>query len=81
MAMTDFPEYLWATEEEHANNNDTMSDFLDHELTDDYEVVFVDGTYAEIRDEHNFYWGCHASGDGDFFRHKITFDAIGFRVN
>ena len=78
--LTDLKFYQWSTEEEHATNEITMGDFLDNELTDDYEVYFIDGTYAEIKERGGFRWAVHASGDGDFRNHNVRFDAIGFRI-
>jgi hypothetical protein len=76
--ITDNEFHYWATEEEHSDNNETMSDFLNNELTDDYSVILVDGTYAEIQDESGHRWEVHASGDGDFYNHKVQFVPLGF---
>ena len=70
--------YYWNTEESHFDNNETMSDFLNAEMDDSYTVNFVDGTYAEITDNHGCRWAVHASGNGDSFNHKVQFDCIGF---
>ncbi len=78
--LTDNEFYCWETDEPHATNEITMGDFLDNELTDQYEVQTVDGTYAEISESSSgFYWAVHAGGDGDFTHHKVKFDAIGYR--
>lgn len=77
--LTDFEFYYWTTENEHATNEVTLNDFLDNHLTDDYDILRVDGTYAEIAERDGFVWAVHASGAGDFKNHKVQFDAIGFR--
>lgn len=76
--ITDEEFYYWSTEESHPDNTHTMSDFLDSELDDSFSVHLVDGTYAEIVDEHLHYWEVHASGNGDFFSHKVQFVPMGF---
>ena len=71
--------YRWQTEEPHSDNIETMSDFLNIEISEEsgFNVVFVDGTYAEIQDidDGNIY-ASHASGCGDFYNHKIDFELI-----
>lgn len=70
-------DYYWSTEESHGNNQATMCDFLDNHLTDDYEVVMVDGTYAEIKNiGTGDVFEVHASGDGDFNNHKVRFEPL-----
>lgn len=78
--ITDNEFYYWSTEEEHSDNNITMGDFLDNELTDDYEITLVDETYAEIKERDGFYWAVHAYGNGDFRSHVVRFDSIGVRL-
>ncbi len=68
--------YYWETEEPLATNMDNMTDYLDYHLPDEYEVLLVDGTYAEIKDENGNKFAVHASGDGDFCHHKVEFEAI-----
>ena len=69
--------YYWETEYEHANNETTMAEFLDFYLSNEFDVIFEDGTYAEIENiiTHEK-WECHASGNGDFRHHKIEFKPI-----
>lgn len=68
--------YYWKTDYEHINNIETMSEFLNYILPDDYEVYFVDGTYAEIISSENKMYAVHASGNGDFNNHKVDFEQI-----
>lgn len=77
--ITDNEFYYWSTKDEHSSNEETMSDFINNHLSDDYDVYFVDGTYAEMKDINGFCWAVHAGGDGDFRNHKVQFDAIGYR--
>jgi len=76
--ITDNEFYYWSTEESHYDNNETMCDFLNNELTDDYVVTYEDGTYSEIKEvDVGHCWEVHASGDGDFFNHKVQFVPMG----
>ena len=66
--------YYWETEEYHANNMVTMSDYLDNHLPDNFDVLMIDGTYAEIKDtDTGKTWAVHASGNGDSNSHKAEF--------
>ena len=68
--------YYWSSEQEHANNSETMSDFLNHEMETDCEILFVDGSYAEIKTGDGIVYAVHAGGDGSFTDHKVTFAQI-----
>lgn len=66
---------LFNTEEELANNTETMSYFFDIlELSEDDEdnnfIHKFEGSYAEIQIERHL-CDLHASGNGDFRSHKI----------
>ena len=66
--------YFYATEEPHHDNSATMDDFLEHELPDGFNVIIVDGSYANIQhSETGFVYEAHAGGDGDFIHHRIDF--------
>lgn len=65
-------DYKWRTEYYHGNNSTTMDDYLEEHVDDDYEIMMVDGSYAEIKIDGVVY-EAHASGDGDSFNHKIEF--------
>ena len=64
----------WKTEDSHANNSETMCDYLDNENM--LDIDFVDGTYAEGTNAQGQRFEIHASGDGDFNHHKIEFVLI-----
>ena len=69
--------YKWHTIEPHSNNEETMNDYLENHLSDEFEVIFEDGTYAEIKNkETGVIWGVNASGDGDFTHHKVEFEFV-----
>jgi len=72
--------YYWETNEEHANNSVTMSEYLEMQEGFTYQqcldVDYVNGTYAEGLDCKGNRWGIHASGNGDFFNHKIEFELL-----
>ena len=69
--------YKWHTIEPHNNNEETMNDYLENHLPDEFEVIFEDGTYAEIQNKNTRQiFGVRASGDGDFTHHKIEFEFV-----
>lgn len=68
--------FYWSTTYDHFNNEQTMNEFLGFYLPEEYEVIYEDGTYAEIRSEDKIVYGVHASGNGDSFNHKIKFEEI-----
>ena len=68
--------YYWTTGNAHMNNSDTMCDYLDFEMNTNWDVDFIDGTYAEITTEIGEKYAIHASGDGDSFNHVITFERL-----
>lgn len=67
--------YYWKTEYYHADNTTTMLEYLDEHVDEDVKVLNMEGTYAEIMKDGVKY-GVHASGNGDSFNHKITFEEI-----
>ncbi|MGL4752501.1 MAG: hypothetical protein ACRCXB_08815 [Aeromonadaceae bacterium] len=75
----DIPEtFLFSSDAPHDSNAHTMSVFLEEFLPDEWYVSYVDGTYAEIQSKLSFKsFEVHASGNGDFFNHKIEFVPIG----
>ena len=53
--------YKWNTIEPHNNNEETMNDYLENHLSDEFEVIFEDGTYAEIINKNTgAIWGVNA---------------------
>lgn len=76
--LVDIPDtFYWSTTYDHPNNQTTMTEFLEYYLPEEYTVTYVDGTYAEITKEGTAEtYGVHASGNGDFYNHKIEFEEI-----
>lgn len=69
--------FYWSTYHVHHNNEQTLGEFLYTILPEEYTVTFVDGTYAEITKEGTTEtYSVHASGNGDFYNHKIEFEEI-----
>jgi len=66
----------WRTGEAHADNNETMSDYLNHVMPDIWVIDMVDGTYAEITTDAGEQFAVHASGNGDAFNHLVTFEPL-----
>lgn len=64
----------WETEEPHANNSETMSDYLENINT--LEITMVDGTYAEGVNCNGDKYEIHACGNGDYHHHKVSFKRI-----
>lgn len=70
-------DFTWTTTHSHPNNEFTMNEYLDNHLPEEFECFFQDGTYAEIEHKTNkSIWGLHASGNGDFYNHRIRFEFI-----
>lgn len=69
--------YYWKTFVAHANNTETMEDYLSGHLPAEFHIVKQDGSYAEIQsvDTAQIY-AVHASGNGDFFNHVVIFGLI-----
>ena len=64
----------WQTEEAHADNSTTMSDYLDN--INMLDIVLVDGTYAEGVNSMGKKYEIHASGNGDSYNHRVSFKLI-----
>lgn len=64
----------WPTEDELSDNNIVMSVYLD--AINELDITMVDGTYAEGINALGEKYAIHASGNGDFFNHKIEFVKI-----
>ena len=65
----------WSTEEQLSENSLVMNDYL--ESINMLDITVVDGTYAEGVNCKGEKFGIHASGNGDFFNHKIEFELLG----
>lgn len=69
--------FYWNTENEHSNNVETMQEYLEEHLPSCFNVIFEDGTYAEIQNKNSGQiFGVNASGNGDFYSHKVEFEFI-----
>jgi len=64
----------WETDEPHADNTETMCDYINH--INMLDITLVDGTYAEGVNLKGEKYEIHASGDGDFTHHKVEFKLI-----
>ena len=64
----------WTTDEPHANNSETMQDYLEN--INMLDIHFVSRTYAEGSNGMGERYEIHASGDGDFLHHRIDFKLI-----
>lgn len=74
--------YYFRTIDPVPNNEQTMAQFLNtnehfYSVFDvDAQIILEDGTYAEVEDGLGKKWGVHASGNGDFNNHIITFEEL-----
>jgi len=71
--MTDF---YWETENPVSTNMDTMNDYLNNHLLKEYEILYIDVTYTEIKNLNGNKFAVYASGDGDFCHHKVEFEKL-----
>ena len=65
--------YYWTTDQPHSTNQVTLEDYLHHHLDNEWVVVWFCGTSAEIVNGCGARLEVHASGNGDFFNHKVSF--------
>jgi len=65
---------FWTTEEALNENSFVMDDYLEN--INMLDITFTDGTYAEGINCKGETFALHASGDGDFFNHKIEFEPL-----
>jgi len=68
--------YYWTTDEYHSDNSITMLDYLNNHMDEEYEILIVDTTYAEIVDQEGNKYAVRSSGNGDSFNHKIEFERL-----
>lgn len=67
-------EVTWTTEHPLQTNSETMNDYINNLNT--LDIITIDGTYAEGRNSEGQIFAIHASGDGDCFNHRVTFELI-----
>lgn len=65
--------FYWSTDYYHHDNAFTMQDFLNNHLPDDFEVIFEDGSYAEVQQHAtDAIFSLDAKGNGDCFHHVVN---------
>ena len=75
-------DYRFSTTESMPTNSDTMAYFLNDNnhfysrFDDDAQITFEDGSYAEVENGNGEKYAVHAGGDGDFYNHRIKFEAL-----
>ena len=67
--------FKWTTEHYHPDNAFTMNEYLENHLPMEAEILYTDGSYAEV--ELDGTWALDAKGDGDSFNHVIEAVKIG----
>lgn len=74
-------DYTFKTKDPMPTNAHNMECFLNSDehfyavFPRDSEVTFEDGSYAEVTFSGKTY-ALHASGDGDFYNHRIRFELL-----
>lgn len=64
--------YKWDTIKAYGSNEEAMSDYLDNHLLQCFNVIFKDGTYAEIQNKNTGQiFRVSVSGNGDFMVQEI----------
>ena len=70
-------QFIWQTEKPHSDNTETMIDFLENHLESNFLILETDGSYAEIQCRNtDAIYSVHASGNGDFTNHSVTFELL-----
>ena len=69
-------DFTWETDCVHKDNTETMNDYIETQMPDEYWLIVQYGSYAEIIDDGCIMWAAHASGDGDFTHHRIRFERV-----
>ena len=64
----------WSTDEPHADNSETMCDYLEN--INMLDITMVDGTYAEGVNCIGEKYEVHAGGNGDHYNHMVSFKLI-----
>lgn len=68
--------YLFTTETPLVTNSETMDYYLSSEECDSVfnDIIYTDGSYAEGVTHEGYLYEIHASGNGDFYNHRIDFE-------
>lgn len=73
-------DYTWETSKAMPTNSHSMDDFLDHHLFERFDIgakiVLQKDSYAEVQDGDNKTYQVCASGNGDFFSHRVEFNLL-----
>lgn len=70
-------DFTWESDNPHSDNSYTMEEYLNDHLPDKFDIIYHDGSYAEILDRNSGEkYEVHAGGDGDFNNHRIKFRLI-----
>ena len=73
--LEDNGRYYWETNDPHFTNTETMADFLNNHLPDGFEIITEQGSFAQIISiGTDKLFDLHASGDGDFTHHVISWN-------
>lgn len=76
-SLENITEYKWSTDYYHHDNTFTMNDFIENHLTDNYEVIFNDGSYCEVQCVNtDKIYSLNAKGDGDCYNHIVEINLI-----
>jgi len=69
--------FYWETDYYHHDNAFTMQDFLNNHLPADFEVIFEDGSYAEVQQHAtDAIFSLHAKGNGDSYHHVVNWHVL-----
>jgi len=65
--------FYWGTDYYHHDNAFTMQDFLNNHLPADFDVIFEDGSYAEVQQHAtDAIFSLDAKGNGDSYHHVVN---------
>ena len=69
--------FYWKTDYYHHDNAFTMQDFIENHLPNGFEVIFDDGSYAEVKQNStNTIFSLDAKGNGDSFNHVVNWHVL-----
>lgn len=76
-------DFTWNTDYDLPDNSSVMNEWLEEHIPEEYKILedTIDGTYVEIIDNNGHKFACHASGNGDFYSHKIEFELLEMKNN
>lgn len=69
--------FCWETDYFHYDNAFTMQDFLSNHLPVDFNVIFEDGSYAEVQHHAtDAIFSLDAKGSGDGYHHVVNWHLL-----